>query len=132
MCAGIRCWRTVQFEQAVEQFQAVANRAPSEANPWDSLGEGYLANGMPDKSLEAYSRALAIDSAFEPSILGRGLALAALGRYDEALEQEVAGFHESRRSCCRGLADTARLQEVLDNGRLSPRRRGRGQMPTRC
>jgi serine/threonine protein kinase len=77
-----------QFEQAIEQFQAVADRSPSEANPWDSLGEGYLANGMPDKSLEAYSRALAIDAANESSILGRGLALAALGRYDEALAKE--------------------------------------------
>ena len=81
-----------EFEQAIEQFQGVANSSPSEANPWDSLGEGYLANGMPDKALEAYSRALAIDPAYEASILGRGLALAALGRYDEALEQRVAGF----------------------------------------
>jgi serine/threonine protein kinase len=76
-----------EFENAIAQFQSVANRSPREANAWDSLGEGYLANGMPDKSLEAYSRALAIDSEFEPSILGRGLALAALGRYDEALEK---------------------------------------------
>jgi hypothetical protein len=80
------------FEQAIEQFQAAANHSSNEANPWDSLGEGYLANGMPDKSLEAYSRALAIDSTFEPSILGRGLALAALGRYNEALEYESPDF----------------------------------------
>jgi tetratricopeptide (TPR) repeat protein len=80
------------FDQAVEQFQAVANGSPGEANPWDSLGEGYLANGMPDKALEAYSRALAIDSTFEASILGRGLALAALGRYDEALEHASPDF----------------------------------------
>ncbi len=75
-----------EFGKAIEQFQTVANRSPNEPNAWDSLGEGYLASGMPDKSLEAYSRALAIDSSYEPSILGRGLALAALGRYDEALE----------------------------------------------
>jgi serine/threonine protein kinase len=76
-----------QFDQAIQQFQGVVNQSPSEANAWDSLGEGYLANAMPDKSLEAYSRALAIDPAYEPSILGRGLALAVLGRYDEALEK---------------------------------------------
>ena len=81
-----------EYEQAVEHFQTVANRSPSDANAWDSLGEGYLANGMPDKALEAYSRALTIDSAFEPSILGRGLALAALGRYDEALEKASTDF----------------------------------------
>ena len=81
-----------EFEQALEHFQAAVTRAPNEANPWDSLGEGHLANGMPDKSLEAYSRSLAIDSAYEASILGRGLALAALGRYDEALEKESPDF----------------------------------------
>ena len=81
-----------EFEQALEQFQAAAARSPYEANPWDSLGEGYLANGMPEKSLEAYSRALAVEPSYEPSILGRGLALAALGRYDEALEQASPDF----------------------------------------
>jgi tetratricopeptide (TPR) repeat protein/predicted Ser/Thr protein kinase len=78
-----------QFEQAVEQFQGVADREPTEANPWDSLGEGYLASGMPDEAFEAYSRALAIEPTFESSILGRGLALAALGRYPEALATPV-------------------------------------------
>lgn len=78
-----------QFDQAVAQFESVANRAPNEANGWDSLGEGYLASGMPDKSLEAYSRALAIDTTFESPVVGRGLALAALGRYAEALASEL-------------------------------------------
>ena len=78
-----------RFDQAVEQFQSVANRAPREANAWDSLGEGLLASGMPDKSLEAYSRALAIDRTFESPVVGRGLALAALGRYAEAVASEL-------------------------------------------
>ena len=126
MCGGIRCWRTVQFEQAVEQFQTVANRSPSEANAWDSLGEGYLANGMPDKSLEAYSRALAIDAAFEPSILGRGLALAALGRYDEALEKKSPDFRIQAFLLSR-VGRYREAAEVLDNGRRRvPRRRRRG------
>ena len=81
-----------QFEQALEQFQGVANREPTEANSWDSLGEGYLASGMPDKAFDAYSRALAIEPKFESSILGRGLALAALGRYEEALATAVPDF----------------------------------------
>jgi Flp pilus assembly protein TadD len=80
------------FEQAIEQFQAVADRAQGEANAWDSLAEGHLANGMPEKAVDAYSRALAIDPTFEASILGRGLALAALGRYDEALEKSSPDF----------------------------------------
>ncbi len=81
-----------QLERALEQFQGVANREPTEANSWDSLGEGYLASGMPDKAFDAYSRALAIEPRFESSILGRGLALAALGRYQEALATAVPDF----------------------------------------
>ena len=78
--------------QALEQFEGVARGAPNEANPWDSLGEGYLANGMPDKAFEAYSRALTLAPNFPSSILGRGLALAALGRYDEALAAPSPDF----------------------------------------
>ena len=78
--------------EALEQFEGVARGAPKEANPWDSLGEGYLANGMPDKALESYSRALTIAPNFSHSMLGRGLALAALGRYDEALETPSPDF----------------------------------------
>jgi serine/threonine protein kinase len=105
-----------QFEQAIEQFQAVADRSSSDANAWDSLGEGYLANGLPDKSLEAYSRALAVDPAYEPSILGRGLALAALGQYDQALEKESPDF----RIQAFLLSRVGRYREaaaVLDKGR---------------
>jgi tetratricopeptide (TPR) repeat protein len=105
-----------EYDKAIEQFQAAANRSSDEANPWDSLGEGYLANGMPDKAFEAYSRALAIDSAYEPSILGRGLALAALGRYDEALAKELSDF----RIQAFLLSRVGRYREaaaVLDKGR---------------
>ncbi len=105
-----------EFEQAIEQFQAAANRSPGEANPWDSLGEGYLANGMPARSLEAYSRALAIDSAYAPSILGRGLALAALGRYDEALEKESPDFRIQAFLLSR-VGRYREAAEVLDKGR---------------
>ena len=105
-----------EFEEAIEQFQGVANNSPDQANPWDSLGEGYLANGMPDKSLEAYSRALAIDPANHASILGRGLALAALGRYDEALERESPDFRIQAFLLSR-LGRYREAGEVLDRGR---------------
>ena len=104
------------FEQAIEQFEGVAKRSPGEPNPLDSLGEGYLANGMPDKALAAYSRALAIDSTFEPSILGRGLALAALGRYDEALEKESPDFRIQAFLLSR-VGRYREATEVLDKGR---------------
>jgi serine/threonine protein kinase len=104
------------FEQAIEQFQGVADRSPDEANAWDSLGEGYLATGMAEKSLESYSRALALDSDFGPSILGRGLALAALGRYDEALERELPEFRIHAFLLSR-VGRYRQAAEILDKGR---------------
>jgi tetratricopeptide (TPR) repeat protein len=89
---GYSLLQTGEFQAALEQFEEVADREPDEENPWDSLGEGYLANGMAEKALEAYSRALAIEPTFSSSILGRGLALAALGRYDEALQRELHDY----------------------------------------
>jgi serine/threonine protein kinase len=104
------------FDQAIEQFQAVADRSPGDENAWDSLGEGHLANGMPDKSLEAYSRALAIDSDFTHSILGRGLSLAALGRYEEALERESPDFRVQAFLLSR-IGRYREAAAVLDEGR---------------
>ena len=51
------------FGEAIDQFEGVAKQSPNEANPWDSLGEGYLANAMPERALDAYARALAIEPA---------------------------------------------------------------------
>ncbi len=105
-----------EFDNAIKQFQAAANRSADEANPWDSLGEGYLANGMPDKALEAYSRALSLDPTFQPSILGRGLALAGLGRYDEALAKESPDF-KIRAFLLSRVGRYREAAEILDKGR---------------
>jgi serine/threonine protein kinase len=105
-----------EFERAVQEFQGVANSAPSEPNPWDSLAEGYLANGMPAKALEAYSRALSIARDFEASLLGRGLALAALGRYDEALSTTSPDFRVQAFLLSR-VGRYREAAEVLEKGR---------------
>ena len=105
-----------EFEQAVAQFQALANRSSDDANSWDSLGEGYLANGMPDKAQEAYLRALAVDSNFEASIRGLGLALAAQGKYDEALENASPDFRIHAFLLSR-VGRYKEAAEVLDRGR---------------
>ena len=104
------------FEQAIQEFQGVADESPKEADSWDSLGEGYLANSMPDKALEAYSRALSIDPTYRASILGRGLSLAALGRFDEALDRVSPDFRVQAFLLSR-LGRYREASEVLDNGR---------------
>ena len=50
---GYSLLRDGELELALKQFQGVAEREQEDANAWDSLGEGYLANGLVEKSLEA-------------------------------------------------------------------------------
>ena len=104
------------LEEALEEFQSVADSSPNDVNAWDSLGEGYLANRMPGKALEAYSRALNINARYKPSILGRGLALAGLGRYDEALEEAPTDFRVHAFLLSR-VGRYREAAEVLDQGR---------------
>jgi serine/threonine protein kinase len=104
------------FGEAIDQFEGVTKQSPNEANPWDSLGEGYLASAMPDRALDAYARALAIEPANRASIRGRGLALAALGRYDEALERESPDFRNQAFLLSR-VGRYREAMDVLDRGR---------------
>jgi tetratricopeptide (TPR) repeat protein len=85
-------------------------------NAWDSLGEGYLASGMPARALEAFSGALALQATFGPSLLGRSLSLAALGRYDEALAAELPDFR-IRAFLLSRVGRYKEATDVLDAGR---------------
>jgi tetratricopeptide (TPR) repeat protein/predicted Ser/Thr protein kinase len=90
--SGYSSLHSGEFDDAVAEFVAVTQQQPEKANAWDSLGEGYVASGLPDKALDAYARALLLDPAFEAPLFGRGLALAALGRYDAALQTPAPDF----------------------------------------
>ena len=82
-----------RYEDAVREFEAYARIAPREPNPHDSLGEAYLKAGDAAKAVEAYSRALAVDATFAPSLNLRAWSLASLGRYDAALAEHVDKAH---------------------------------------
>ena len=105
-----------KFEQAVEEFETLANHSPGEANAWDSLGEGYLANGLPDKSFEAYharSPSMRISRLHFSAVAWRWRRLAATRRRSRRNRQ----ISEFRRSSCRESADADEAAEVLDKGR---------------
>ena len=72
---------------AIRELEAYARLAPREPNPYDSLAEAYLMMGLPERSLEFYARAQAID----PKFYSGGLAwmLAILGRYDRVSPGQV-------------------------------------------
>ncbi len=48
-------------KEAVEIFEANAERNPQDPNAWDSLGEGYASNGQKDKAIEALKKALSLN-----------------------------------------------------------------------
>lgn len=76
-----------RYPEAISQFEIYSRIRPDEANPLDSLGEAYLIAGVPERALEEYERALAIDANFASSHLGRSWAFSQLGRFDLALAE---------------------------------------------
>ena len=54
-------------EEAVEKFKIQVELAPAKANPYDSLGDGYLAVGNKKSAMENYRKALEIDPEMESS-----------------------------------------------------------------
>jgi tetratricopeptide (TPR) repeat protein len=75
-----------RYSDAVKEFEAYRRLAPREANPEDSLGDGYLLMGADDQALQAYVRAYTIDPS---SSLSRGKSVwvdAMSGRYGPGLD----------------------------------------------
>jgi tetratricopeptide (TPR) repeat protein len=81
-----------RFKDAIEQLDTYARMSPHEPNPYDSLGEAYLASGMPQQGVDYFSRALTIDPDFYQSRTARAVGLAMLGRLDEAIAEDTPDF----------------------------------------
>ncbi len=74
-----------RYAEGLRAFERYVELAPREANPFDSLAEGYLRGGSAEKAVELYQRAIAVDPTFSGSRITLAWALAVLGRYDEAM-----------------------------------------------
>jgi tetratricopeptide (TPR) repeat protein len=81
-----------ELSQALQQFEVYARLIPNEPNPYDSLGEAYLAMGMPERAIEYLTRALTVDPDFYQSHNTRAVGLAMLGRLDEAVAEPSTEF----------------------------------------
>jgi serine/threonine-protein kinase len=82
---GYALLETGDYAAGIREFEKYVALAPGEANPYDSLADGYLTSGSAEKAVESYSRAITIDPAFSGSRIGLAWSLAVAGRYDEAL-----------------------------------------------
>jgi glyoxylase-like metal-dependent hydrolase (beta-lactamase superfamily II) len=60
-------WRDMP-EAAVEVFKLNVEAYPDSVNPYDSLGEGYIAVGNKELAIESYEMALALNPEFPSSI----------------------------------------------------------------
>jgi tetratricopeptide (TPR) repeat protein/predicted Ser/Thr protein kinase len=74
-----------EYAAGIREFEKYIELAPGEANPYDSLADGYLTSGSAEKGIEFFSRALATDPGFSGSRIGLSWSFAVMGRYDDAL-----------------------------------------------
>ena len=64
---GYRLLGSGLAERAIEVFLINTKQFPDSANVWDSLGDGYRANGDIEQAIASYRKALEIDPAFDAS-----------------------------------------------------------------
>jgi eukaryotic-like serine/threonine-protein kinase len=105
-----------QYADAIQEFEKYVDLAPREGNAYDSLADGHLMSGSPDKAVEFYSRAITVDPTFNGARDGWAWTLAVQGRYEEALavrppRSSVEAFILSRVGRYREAA------KVLEDGR---------------
>ncbi len=67
-----------KWDEFVYFMQQITTTEPEAADPWYFVGEGYRFQGKHKEALEAYQRAIEINSTFGPAYLGRARALLAL------------------------------------------------------
>jgi len=70
---------------AIEMLEALLAAKPDHGQALIVLGEAQLALREPDKAREAFERAIAVRSGDPAALVGHGLALLMLGRFEQAL-----------------------------------------------
>ena len=70
---------------AIEMLEALLTAKPDHGQALIVLGEARLALREPDKAREAFERAIAVRSGDPAALVGNGLALVMLGRFEQAL-----------------------------------------------
>lgn len=96
--------RFQRLDAAHDAVQAALARHPDHPECWYLLGDIRFALLRPQEALPAFERAIALQPAHLPALMGKALALSALGRFDEAyaalrhVEGKDANFYAGYRS----------------------------------
>jgi tetratricopeptide (TPR) repeat protein len=77
--------RLKRVDDALAQFKEYVRLAPQDPNGYDSLADGFVANGNTDDALKSYLQALAINPHFPSSLFGAGGCYQKKGMKTEAL-----------------------------------------------
>ena len=106
-------------EEAERFFAKTTKLAPNSAEIWNNRGSNLCAMNLPDRALEAFDRAIAIEPTFSQAIYNRGKLLndagqlvAALVSYDKCLEL-MPRFPEALNNRANLLVKLGRNDEAL-------------------
>ncbi|WP_395624244.1 sulfotransferase, partial [Sphingomonas daechungensis] len=95
---------TQQFSIAVPTYEEVVAAAPADWESWNNLGNARRLAGDIEGSVAALERAAELNPNSPPVRLNHAMALAALGRVDEAIEK-LRGMADEFPSDTRALAE---------------------------
>ena len=95
------------YEVAEPLLQALAERPPVFADVYNMLGFIYTQRGLPEKAVDLFRRALAINPNYTEAQLNLTITLADMGVYDQALD-EFGKAHERERMAGAPVASPVR------------------------
>jgi len=85
----------VDYQQRIAELEKIVAKNPTDRGAWVQLGNDYFDTSQPQKSVEAYQKALDLapnDPANANILTDQGIMFRALGMYDRA----IANFEKAR------------------------------------
>ena len=76
---------SVNYNQQIKSLEAVLAKEPDNRRAWVMLGNSYFDSGNPMKSIEAYDKALELDSNDADVLTDQGVMYRRIGQFDKAI-----------------------------------------------
>lgn len=75
----------VNHQKQITMLQGIVAKEPGNRNAWVQLGDNYFDSEQPMKAIEAYGKALEIDSRDPNTLTDQGVMFRRVGWYDKAI-----------------------------------------------
>lgn len=76
----------MDVQQRIATLQQVVTQDPKNAGAWTQLGNDYFDTNQPQKAVDAYGKALALQPGNPDVLTDQGVMYRALGQFDKAVE----------------------------------------------